>query len=269
MRDTINTIDEYIAGQPAEIQPVLQKIRQTIREAAPDAKEKISWRMPTFWQGENLIHFAVFKKHIGIYPGGEASAVFADRLTGFKTSKGAIQFPLGKPVDYKLIEDITRWRVAAAGSGDKSVQLLCDPDVEPNSEIIAEGLGAAYKTYTKFIKELAERYGITLMDWRYYNDGKAWLSKGEYKWTTARGANKVKPVFWFSIWNGFFKTSFYFPASVQDELLKLPISRETKEIIKNAKPMGKSMRFFPVVLDIKSDGQLSDVYEIAQFRKTV
>ena len=70
--------------------------------------------MPTFWQSENLIHFAAYKKHVGIYPGGEAIPVFAQRLTGYKTSKGAIQFPLDKPIDHALIADITRWRVAQA-----------------------------------------------------------------------------------------------------------------------------------------------------------
>jgi len=77
-------------------------------------------------------------------------------------------------------------------------QLLRDPDVQPTSEILAEGLREADKAYTKFVKAL-ESYDISLMDWRFYNDGKAWLSKGEYKWTTPRGANKVKPIFWLSI----------------------------------------------------------------------
>lgn len=106
-----NSIDEYIAAQPDDVRPLLHVIRATIRAAAPEATEKISWQMPTFWQGENLIHFAVFKKHIGLYPGGEATAVFAERLVGYKVSKGAVQFPLGKPIDYKLITDIVRWRV--------------------------------------------------------------------------------------------------------------------------------------------------------------
>ena len=145
-------------------------------------------------------------------------------------------------------------------------QLLRDPDILPTNEVIAEGLGAAYETYTKFIDEL-EQIGITLMDWRYYNDGKAWLSKGEYKWTTPRGANKVKPIFWLSIWEGFFKISFFFSASVGAELQNLPISQETKELIENAKPMGKTMRFMPVVIDVKTDRQLNDVYTMAQFRK--
>ena len=62
-------IDEYIASQSDEIRPILHKVRDTIRTAAPEAIEKIAWRMPTFWQGENIIHFAAFKKHIGIFPG--------------------------------------------------------------------------------------------------------------------------------------------------------------------------------------------------------
>lgn len=106
-----DSVEEYIAAQPEEVRPLLQSIRETIRAVAPKATEKISWRMPTFWQGENLIHFAAFKKHIGLYPGGEATSVFAQRLAGYKTSKGAIQLPLGKPIDYKLITDIVRWRL--------------------------------------------------------------------------------------------------------------------------------------------------------------
>lgn len=106
-----NSIDEYIAAQPDDVRPLLQSIRETIRAAAPEATEKISWKMPKFWQGDNLIYFAVFKKHIGLYPGGEATAVFAERLTGYKTSKGAIQLLLGKQINYELITDIVRWRV--------------------------------------------------------------------------------------------------------------------------------------------------------------
>lgn len=106
-----NSIDEYITAQPEDIQPVLQEIRETIRTAASKATEKISWQMPTFWQGENLIHFAAFKKHIGLYPGADATSEFKERLMGYKTSKGTIQLPLDEPIDYKLIADIVRWRV--------------------------------------------------------------------------------------------------------------------------------------------------------------
>jgi uncharacterized protein YdhG (YjbR/CyaY superfamily) len=108
----IETIDDYISEQADEVQSILQKIRETIRAAAPKAKEKISWQMPTFWQVENLIHFAAFKKHIGIYPGGEATAYFVDRLTDYKFSKGAIQLPLNKSIPYDLIKEITEWRVS-------------------------------------------------------------------------------------------------------------------------------------------------------------
>ncbi|MCL1815785.1 MAG: DUF1801 domain-containing protein [Treponema sp.] len=105
------SIDEYIAGEPEEIQAILKKVCATIRKAAPKAIEKIAWMMPTFWQGENLIHFCAHKKHLGIHPGLVERIPFADRLAEYKTSKGAIQFPYDKPIDYKLIADITKWRI--------------------------------------------------------------------------------------------------------------------------------------------------------------
>lgn len=115
----ISTIDEYIAEQEESVQPLLHQVRACIRAAAPDATEKISWRMPTFWQKENLIHFAAFKKHLGIYPGDLSLAPFMDRLAGYRTTKGAIQFPYDKPVDFELIADITRWRLKCVeGEGD-------------------------------------------------------------------------------------------------------------------------------------------------------
>lgn len=145
-------------------------------------------------------------------------------------------------------------------------QLLCDSNINPSVEIIADGLGAANATYLKFIEEL-KRYNIYLKDWRYYNDGKAWLSKGEYKWTTTRGTNKVKPIFWMSIWDGFFKVSFYFPEKRQTELLSLPLSTDVKEMIKNVKATGKTMKYISIILDITNDCQLNDVYLLAAFRK--
>jgi hypothetical protein len=146
-------------------------------------------------------------------------------------------------------------------------QLLRDPDIAPTSEAIAAGLGSANDAYVKFVKELESNYGITLMDWRYYNDGKAWLSKGEYKWVTSRGTNKVKPLFWLSIWEGFFKVSFFFSTGLQDELAALPISQNARDIIQNTDPMGKTARFIAVIIDIESDSQLNDVYALAEFRK--
>ena len=94
----------------------MRRVRETIRAAAPDSTEKMSWQMPTFWQGENLIHFAVFKNHLGLYPGEDGVAAFAKRLEdeGCKFSKGAIQIPWSKPMPYELIADIARYRVQKA-----------------------------------------------------------------------------------------------------------------------------------------------------------
>lgn len=103
------TIEEYIERQSEQAKPYLQQINETIKSAIPDAKEKISWSMPTYWKTHNLIQFAAFKKHIGLYPGPEAVEAFADRLTEYKTSKGAIQFPYDKPVPYALIGEIAQW----------------------------------------------------------------------------------------------------------------------------------------------------------------
>lgn len=106
------TVDGYIQAQPEAVRPILERVRETIRAAAPDAVEKISWQMPTFWQGENLIHFAAFKKHMGIYPGDLSLSPFEERLAGYHRTKGAVQFPYDEPVDYELIADMTRWRVS-------------------------------------------------------------------------------------------------------------------------------------------------------------
>ncbi|WP_099469653.1 iron chaperone [Konateibacter massiliensis] len=103
------TIDEYIAEQPESIRQRLNLVRDTMRTALPDAEERISWRMPTYWKKHNIIHFASFKNHIGIYPGDKAMEHFADRLTEYKTSKGALQLPHSKPLPLELIIEIAKW----------------------------------------------------------------------------------------------------------------------------------------------------------------
>ena len=103
------TIEEYIREQPEEVQPILRQLQETIHGAIPGAKEKISWSMPTFWKGRNLIQFAASQKHIGLYPGPEAVEVFSDRLAAFPTSKGTIRLPLNQPMPLELIADIARW----------------------------------------------------------------------------------------------------------------------------------------------------------------
>lgn len=149
---------------------------------------------------------------------------------------------------------------------DKKQQLLRDASVKPTAELIAAGLGKVNTTYTKFLKEL-KKYDISLMDWRFYNDGKAWLTKGEYKWVTARGTNKVKPIFWLSIWNESFKVSFNFSEKKRDELLALPISETAKKMINATEPKGKTAKYLPVIFDISEESQLKDVFVVAEFRK--
>ncbi|MCI8266545.1 MAG: hypothetical protein HFH78_08965 [Lachnospiraceae bacterium] len=104
-----STIEEYIRRQPEEAQSYLNQIHDTVRSALPDAVQKLSWSMPTYWKKRNLIQFAAFKKHIGLYPGPAAVEAFADKLQAYKTSKGAIQFPYNKPLPLELIKEIALW----------------------------------------------------------------------------------------------------------------------------------------------------------------
>jgi uncharacterized protein YdhG (YjbR/CyaY superfamily) len=105
------TIDEYIETFPEDIQAILQKMRRTIREAAPGAVEAISYRMPTFkLNGRNLVHFAAFKSHIGFYPIPSGIEAFKEELSPYKQGKGSVQFPLDKPIPYSLVEMIVRHR---------------------------------------------------------------------------------------------------------------------------------------------------------------
>jgi uncharacterized protein YdhG (YjbR/CyaY superfamily) len=103
------TIDQYIAAQEEAVQPRLQDLRKIIRTAIPEAEERISWSMPTYWKGQNLIHFAASKKHIGLYPGGEATAVFAEELTDYSVSKGTIRLPYDGDLPAELIAKIAKW----------------------------------------------------------------------------------------------------------------------------------------------------------------
>ena len=103
------TIDEYIALQDEAVQPRLREVRAIIHAAIPDAEERISWSMPTYWKGKNLIHFAASKKHLGVYPGGEATTVFADVLKDYDVSKGTIRLPWNKELPADVITKIAIW----------------------------------------------------------------------------------------------------------------------------------------------------------------
>lgn len=108
---TYKNIDDYITAQPVEYRASLEKIRQTIKKAAPEAEEYIGYGMPGFKMGGTLVYFALFSKHIGFYPGASWVANFKKELRDYKTSKGAIQFPLDNPIPFDIIKKITKLRV--------------------------------------------------------------------------------------------------------------------------------------------------------------
>ena len=105
------TIDEYIAAFPNDVQDILEKIRMTIRKAAPEAEETISYQMPTFTlKGHYLVYFAAFKKHIGFYPAPIGNAEFEQELSVYGAGKGTVKFPLDQPIPFDLISKIVKFR---------------------------------------------------------------------------------------------------------------------------------------------------------------
>jgi len=104
-------IDEYIEQFPANVQAILQKLRATIKRSAPAAEETISYQMPAFKYHGMLVYFAGYQNHIGFYPTSSPMKVFKDRLTTYKTSKGAIQFPIDKAIPLTLVKDIVKFRI--------------------------------------------------------------------------------------------------------------------------------------------------------------
>lgn len=129
-RRKAETIDEYIADFPEGIRNILTSMRKTIRTAAPDAEEKISYQMPTFWLNGNLVHFAAFKNHIGFYPAPHGIQAFKKELSRYECSKGAIRFPIDKPLPLELIRKIVQFRVS------ENVQKAEDARKKENKRIL-------------------------------------------------------------------------------------------------------------------------------------
>ena len=105
------TTDEYISTYPKNLQIILEELRQAIREAAPDAEETISYKMPAFKQNGMLVWFAMFKNHIGFFPKVSGIEAFKEKLSSYRTSKGTIQFPIDEPIPLALVKKIVRFRV--------------------------------------------------------------------------------------------------------------------------------------------------------------
>ena len=117
----MTAIDGYFKVFPPDVQEIMENIRRTIKEVAPGAEEVISYRMPGFrLNGRLLLWFAAFKQHIGFFPTASGVEAFKDKLTGYKTSKGTIQFPLDKPIPYDLISAIAKFRVEESATKPKA-----------------------------------------------------------------------------------------------------------------------------------------------------
>ena len=144
-------------------------------------------------------------------------------------------------------------------------QLLRDPAIEPTDDVLAQALGDANIAYLKFVRELTS-HDIELV-WRYYTDGKAWLAKGLYQWTGARGGHKELTIFWLSIWEGFFKVSVFFPEKSRADISDLSLSEEVRGMVTEARQMGERLKFFPVVFDLRSDEMFDGLFELAEFKK--
>jgi uncharacterized protein YdhG (YjbR/CyaY superfamily) len=111
MKKSFKNIDGYIAAFPPEMQALLEQVRTTIRNAAPEAEETISYEIPTFKLHGNLVHFAAFKTHIGFYPTPSGIEAFKTALSKYKGAKGSVQYPLDKPLPLDLIAEIVKFRV--------------------------------------------------------------------------------------------------------------------------------------------------------------
>lgn len=111
MKNLIENIDQYISSFPTATQNLLKQMRKVISKAAPKAKENIKYAMPTFEYYGNLVHFAAYKNHIGFYPAPSGLKAFQIEIDAYANSKGAVQFPLDKPLPIALITKIVKFRV--------------------------------------------------------------------------------------------------------------------------------------------------------------
>ena len=145
-------------------------------------------------------------------------------------------------------------------------QLLRDANIELTSKVIAEGLGKTNNAYIHFMEEI-KTHDIAVK-WRYYNDANAWLGKGLYKWITSRGTAKETTTCWISIWDGFFKVGFTFPERCRTEVMELPLSIATKEMLMDAKQVGK-MKIFSLGFELCTEELFNDIYTLIEFKKTL
>jgi len=142
---------------------------------------------------------------------------------------------------------------------------LRDPYVEPTDEVLMEALEGSYATYKKLQDALTD---LELkQEWVYYHScSKAWLAKGIFRWTTARGTEKEKVIYWSSAWEGYFCLTIWFKEKNREEVLKADVSEKTKRLIREAKTLGK-LPTFPVEFEVKTDEPLADIYALIECKK--
>ncbi|MBV8299017.1 MAG: DUF1801 domain-containing protein [Candidatus Eremiobacteraeota bacterium] len=118
MASTFTTIDDYIRAQSEDVQPVLQQVRRTVHEAAPESEETISYKIPAFrLNGEVLVHFAAWKHHVSLYPVPKGDAAFRRRIDQYRAGKGTLKFPLKQPIPLDLITTIVKRLIAERHRG--------------------------------------------------------------------------------------------------------------------------------------------------------
>ncbi|MCU0413712.1 MAG: DUF1801 domain-containing protein [Ignavibacteriaceae bacterium] len=110
-KTNFKSVDEYISTFPKDTRKILEQVRQTIKNSAPEAEETINYQIPTFKLSGNLVHFAAFKNHIGFYPTSSGQKAFEKELSVYKSGKGSIQFPIDKPLPLALIKKIVKYRI--------------------------------------------------------------------------------------------------------------------------------------------------------------
>ena len=145
---------------------------------------------------------------------------------------------------------------------------LTDPEITPTPEVIEKAIGASYRAYQEFQKALVE-FEIQ-HEWKYYPSpmcGKCWLARGQYRYTTPRGANKEKVIYWSSAWDGYFNVAIWFKEMNRAEILRADISDETRQLIRNAKVFGPKMQTFPVEFEVRNTEPLADIYTLIRYKK--
>jgi len=143
---------------------------------------------------------------------------------------------------------------------------LRDQHIEPTQDVLKDALGESYRTYETFLNGLRELEIENLWKYEACPTSRAWLARGEYKWTTPRGTNKTKNLYWLSVWEELFKVAIWFKEDNRAEILKADVGEGTKQIIREGKMFGPKMRTFPVEFEVIDIDTLADIYTLLKYK---